>query len=312
MWLVGSGVAPRRLAEVPAGLSARITAMSLAPDGRYALLISEIGGFHGWLLAAPNLTPEPLPLPPRTVGPGPWRYIAVSWQNGRTPNLLLASGSIKAPRAVVGSFGVGSGGAVSAGWIALGVLNGQPLSLAPLADQIAILETDPAAADFAPQSAIRLQRLDGSQPRVAWHAVGGTQPAALLWAPDGGTVAVVGDHGLAIQKSSGRAVRVVPDGIPPVSFSRQGDSVAYLSGSQGAWQIHVLRLHGEYDHSFTVPDPRVVPRWLGWTPDERALVYVSGTTLWEIDPNSGAATRLAGGVSGQIAGIAPAGTAFTP
>jgi len=311
LWLAGSKASPRVLADVPAGIASRITAMSLAPDGRHVLLISEAGGFHGWLLAAPNATPEPLPLPPRAMGPGPWRYIAISWRNGRTPNVLLAAGVIDDPRAVVARFDAGSGGVVSAGWTALGVLAGQPLSLAPPADQIALLETEPAAADFAAQSAVRLQRLDGSQPRVAWHAVGGTPPAALLWAPDGGTVAVVGAHGLAIQKSSGRTVRVVSDGIPPVSFSRQGDSVAYLSGSQGSWRIHVLRLHGEYEHVFAVPDAHA-PRWLGWTPDERALVYLSGTTLWEIAPDSGAATRLAGGVSGQIAGIGPAGAPFTP
>lgn len=311
LWLAGPAASPRHLALVPAGIAPRVTAMSLAPDGRHVLMISEVGGFHGWLLAAPNATPEPLPMPPRAVGPGPWRYIAISWRNGRTPCVLLAAGAVAGPRAVVARFVAGSGGAVSADWTALGVLAGQPLSLAPLADQIAILETDPAAADFAAQSAIRLQRLDGSQPRVAWHAVGGTPPAALLWAPDGGTVAVVGEHGLAIQKSSGRPVRVVSDGIPPISFSRQGDSVAYLSGRPGAWRIHVLRLHGEYDHDFAAPDAHP-PRWLGWTPDERALVYLSGTTLWVVAPDTGAATRLAGGVSGQIAGIGPAGTAFTP
>ncbi|HVA91114.1 MAG TPA: hypothetical protein VNL71_14870 [Chloroflexota bacterium] len=311
IWLAGAGISPLRLSSFPASITSRIDGFSLAPDGRHILLITEAGGFHGWLLTAPNAAPAPLPLPPRTVGPGPWRYIAISWRGGRTPNVLLAAGSIDAPRAVVGSFGAGPAGTVSAGWTSLGVLDGQLLSLSPQADHIALLETEPAAADFAAQSAVRLQRLDGSQPRVAWHAVGGTQPAALLWAPDGGTLAVVGAHGLAIQKSSGRTVRLAADGISPVSFSQQGESVAYISGSPGAWRIHVLRLHGEYDHSFPTPDGRV-PRWLGWTPDARALVALSGTTLWEIAPDTGAAARLTGGVRGQVAGVAPAGTAFTP
>jgi hypothetical protein len=308
IWLAGLSAPPRRSAVLPAGIAARIDGLSLAPDGRRAVLVSTHGGFHGWLWPAPDSMARPLPLPPASVGPGPWRYIALSWRDGQVPNVLLAAGSTSAPRAVVGSFAIGATSPISATWTSLGVLDGQLLSLAPQANQIALLETQPAAADFAAQSAVRLQRLDGTQSTVAWHAVGARPPAALLWSPDGGTLAVI-DHGVAIQKSSGRAVRLVPDGTLPVSFSQDSTDVAYLSGTAGAWQIHVLRLHGEYDLPFVAPDQQT-PRWLGWTPDGRALIYVSGTTAWQIAPDTGVATRLAGDINGQVAGVAPLGAPF--
>lgn len=310
IWLAGPGAAPRRLAALPADMATQVAGLSLAPDGQHAVLIGTGPGFHGWLLTAPGASPRALPLPPATAGSGPWRYIATSWRNGHVPNILLAAGPTSAPRGAVGRFTMGSTSPISATWNSLGALDGQLLSLAPQANQVAILETQPGTGDFAAQSAVRLQQLDGSQPTVAWHAVGGQQPAALLWAPDGGTLAVV-THGLAIQKSSGRTVRLAPDGGLPASFSQDGAHVAFLSGAPGAWRIHVLQLHGEHDHPFAAPDG-LAPRWLGWTPDGRALIYLSGTTLWQLAPVSGAAIRVAGGIDGPVAGVAPAGAPFTP
>ncbi|MGH2343754.1 MAG: TolB family protein, partial [Chloroflexota bacterium] len=305
----GVGVAPRRLTALPAGIAASAADFHLAPSGGEALLISEVGGFHGWILAAPDGQPLPLPGPPTSVGKGPWRFVSIAWKNGRIPSLLLAAGDSRAPHAVVGRFTLDPKGRVSAAWTPLGVLDGQPLSLSPKATAIALLEARPASGDFEAQYVVRLQRLDGSRPRVSWRGVGAQPPTAILWAPDGGTLVVV-NQGLAIQKSSGRAVRHVKDGALPISFSPNGDSLAYLSGVPGAWQIHVLRLHGEYDHPFASPD-QASPRWLGWTPDGRALVYLTGTALWQIEPDSGVAIRVADSISGVVAGIARAGTPFT-
>ncbi len=306
---VGAGAAPRRLATLPAGIPAADTTFSLAPSGGEALVISGVGGFHGWILKTPAGQALPVPIPPSSLGAAPWRSIAVAWSAGRTPYILLASGPAQSPRAVVGRFTVSAKNQVMADWTSLGVLHGQPVALSPKATAIALLEMQPAAADFAAQYLIRLQQLDGSQPKVAWRVVGEQPPKALLWASDGGTVVVV-EHGLAIQKSSGRVVRRVSDGALPVSFSPNGDSVAYLSGSPGAWQIHVLRLHGEFDHPFAAPD-RNTPTWLGWTPDGRALLYVSGAVLWQIGPDSGTAIRVATGIQGVPTGVAPADTPFT-
>jgi hypothetical protein len=305
----GAGIAPRRLAVLPAGIAAATTDFHLGPAGNEALLVSDVGGFHGWILVTPEGPPLPLPAPPTALGEGPWRFISVTWKNGRTPSALLAAGDRRAPRAVVGRFTIGPSHQVRATWTALGVLDGQPLSLSPKATALALLETRPASGDFESQYVLRLERLDGSRPKVTWRAVGAQPPTALLWAPDGGTLVVV-NQGLAIQKSGGRAVRHVKDGMLPVSFSPNGDSVAYLSGTPGARQIHVLRLHGEYDHSFPSPDG-ANPRWLGWTPDGRALIYLTGTALWQIGPDNGVAIRLADSIQGLVAGVAPAGTPFT-
>jgi hypothetical protein len=235
--------------------------------------------------------------------------VAIAWNAGRTPFVLLAAGRAQSPRAVVGRFTVNAKVQVKAGWTSLGILKGQPLALSPKATAIALLEIQPTVGDFATQYVIRLQQLTGSRPKVAWRAVGDQPPKSLLWSPDGGTLVVV-EHGLAIQKSSGRVVRRVSDGALPVSFSPNGDSVAYLSGNPGARQIHVLRLHGEFDHPFAAPDHNT-PEWLGWTPDGRALVYLSGTTLWQIGPDSGVATLVASGVNGTVVGIVSADPTFT-
>jgi WD40 repeat protein len=306
---VGADAAPRRSAVLPADVPSADTTFSLASSGGEALLISGVGDFHGWILNTPTGPALPLPIPPFSLGAGPWREIAVAWSAGRTPFVLLASGPAQSPRAVVGRFTVNAKGHIKAGWASLGILPGQPLALSPKATAIALLETRPAVGDFAAQYLVRLQQLDGSEIKVAWRVVGNQPPKALLWAPDGGTVVVV-EHGLAIQKSSGRVVRRVSDGALPVSFSPNGDSVAYLSGKPGAWQIHVLRLHGEFDHPFAVPDQKS-PRWLGWTPDGRAVLYVSGATLWQIGPDNGTAVRVAAGLPGIPVGVAPAGTPFT-
>jgi hypothetical protein len=306
---VGLGAAPRRLAVFPAGISSADPVFSLAPSGGEAFLTAAGGGFRGWILKTPEGPALPVPTPPSALGAGPWREVAITWNAGRTPFVLLASGSMQSPRAVVGRFTVNAKAQVKAGWTSLGVLKGQPLALSPKATAIALLETQPTSGDFATQYVIRLQQLDGSRPKVGWRAVGDQPPKSLLWSPDGGTLVVV-EHGLAIQKSSGRVVRRVSDGALPVSFSPNGDSVAYLSGNLGARQIHVLRLHGEFDHPFAAPDQNT-PEWLGWTPDGRALIYLSGTTLWQIGPDSGVATRVASGIQGLIAGIASDSTSFT-
>src|SRR6185312_10712169 len=124
----------------------------------------------------------PVPTPPSSLGSGPWREIAVAWNMGRTPYVLLASGGARSPRAVVGHFTVSAKGRVKAGWTSLGVLKGQPLALSPKATAIALLETQPTAGDFATQFVVRLQQLDGSQPKIAWRAVGDQPPKEVLWA----------------------------------------------------------------------------------------------------------------------------------
>ncbi len=222
--------------------------------------------------------------------------------------MLLSAGAGSSVRGLVGRYN--PAGPLTASWTPLTLNAEQPISLAPSADELALLDVRAATDDFVAQAAVRLQRLDGTHPSVAFQYLGTKPPSALLWAQDGGTLAVV-TQGLTIQKSSGRVVRAVPDGALPVSFSARGDSVAFLSGTAGAWQIHVLRLHSEYDHPLPAPDG-ATPRWLGWTPDGKALVYVSGSTLWQIAADSGLAKRLATGINGPLLSVVPAGAPFSP
>jgi hypothetical protein len=159
---------------------------------------------------------------------------------------------------------------------------------------------------------VRLSRVNGDHPTVAFRYLGTTPPQAVLWSPDGGTLAIqVPGLGLEIRKSSGRAVRAVVDGALPAAFSPRGASLAFTSGSGKAWQIHVLNLHGEVDNTI-LPPSSGVPAILGWTPDARALIYGTGNSLWQVDPASGASTRLPMSVSGSLVGIVPVGSPFAP
>jgi hypothetical protein len=203
-----------------------------------------------------------------------------------------------------------AGSAVRVTWLVLPA-NSNALSLAAAGDQVALAEAQPGAGSFAPQVAVRLHHIDSDHDAdtIALRYLGATLPAAVHWSPDGGTVVIqVPGQGLAIQKSSGNPVLSVPGGAPAVAFSTWGASLAYVSGSTGHWQLHLLNLHGNVEAHFDAPSAQA-PRWLAWTPDASAVLYAVDKTVWEIHVANGRATRLPFALDGVPLRTVPAASA---
>jgi hypothetical protein len=197
---------------------------------------------------------------------------------------------------------------VHAAWVPLDSDGARIASLSPTADQVALTEIRSGSGAFAPQAAIRLQHLEDKGGTVALRYFGAQTPDAVLWSPDGGTLAIsVPGQGLAIQKSSGRPVRQVPDGALPAAFSERGADLAYVSGTGDHWQIHVLNLHGEADHQFPAPGG-ARPQWLRWTPDAQVLLCLTNGALWQIEPVAGTPTRLHAAIVGEPLAVVSAAT----
>ncbi|MDB5059568.1 MAG: hypothetical protein JWO59_3040 [Chloroflexi bacterium] len=294
---------------LPSGMTSQQT-LRLSPDGLKMLIIEpNAGGDQLLLHTAPGSAPANLSLPPKSLNPGPWHIVAATWIDTHNVAVLL-EGRGPSRGGVLAHYSIQGSTVVSPTWLPLGSGIGQLAALSPDAQHVARLETKPASGAFAGQTIVRLSQISGDHPTVAFRYLGEMPPEALLWSPDGGTLAIqVPGLGLEIRKSSGRPVREVVDGAVPAAFSPRGASLAFISGSGLFWQVHVLNLHGEID-STLVPPSNGVPTLLGWTPDARALIYGTGNSLWQIDPASGASTRLPASVSGSLVGIVPAGAPF--
>jgi hypothetical protein len=285
-----------------------VQSVSLAPDGRRTLLVADRDGVErAWLLATPSAPPLPLPLPPGGQGSIPWRYFGAAWTGPHSVVALLVADGQGGQQGLLARYTVaGTPPAAHATWLHPEIGGGRLASLSPAADQVALAEIRSGSGAFAPQVAVRLQHLDDINSTVALRYLGAQMPDAVLWSPDGGTLAVsVPGQGLAIQKSSGRAVRQVPDGALPADFSERGADLAYVSGSGTHWQIHVLNLHGEADHQFPAPGG-ARPQWLRWTPDAQALLCLTNGTLWQIEPVAGTPTRLRAAIAGEPLAIVSA------
>jgi hypothetical protein len=282
----------------------------LEPGGRGIIMVaSAAGGDRLYLVRRPGQSAEVLPLPPAVYGTGPWREVAVSWAGDRDVVALLANAG-SGEGGVLARYSVDQTPAQVEGWRRLPRRQAQLAALSPDALQVARTDMLPGTRGFSDQVLVRLYQVAGKRSSVALQYLGAKLPQAILWSPDGGTLAIqVPGQGLAIQKSSGRPVRSVPDGQLPAAFSPRGAALAYVSGSAGAWQIHVLNLHGEIENVLASPAAGT-PTVLGWTPDARGLIYGTGHEVWQVDPANGAATKLAGAASGSLVGVIPASSPF--
>jgi hypothetical protein len=260
-------------------------------------------------MADPGAAPVPLPTPPSRLAGGPWRYVDVTWSGRNGINLLLAG---QKGRDLVERFQPAHARSVaSTTWLPLPTWS-HAVSLAPDGGQVALVEAQSGSGSFAPQVAVWLHHIDSDHDTdtIALRYLGTTSPAAIRWSPDGGTLVIqVPGQGLAIQKSSGRPVLSVSDGAPAVAFSNWGAILAYVSGSTGDWQVHVLNLHGNLEEHLNAPSAQP-PRWLAWTPDARAILYAVDTTVWEINAATGDATRLPLVLTGTPLSTVPASATF--
>lgn len=292
------GVAARR--PLPVSSVGAVRSVSVAADSqRFLLIAGRPGAERPWLLIPPA-APLALPLPPAGNHPTTWQVAGISWIGAHSLAVLLVGGGSGRSGTVLARYAVaGTPVTVRATWQGLQTSGAQVASLAPAADQVALIQTRAGSAVFAPQVAVRLQHFGDQRHSVALRYLSAAPPDAVLWSPDGGTLAFsVPGQGLAIQKSSGRPVREVPDGSIPAAFSERGADLAYVSGSGTTRQIHVLNLHGEADHQFPAPAGGR-PRWLQWTPDAQALLCLVGNTLWQIEPGAGTATEIQGVLPGD-------------
>jgi hypothetical protein len=304
----GSDGQTHTVATLPVAQIGTVQTLSVAPDGRRMLLIADqAGAEHAWLLVSPSGTPQSLPAPGIGRDHRSWRYLAAAWTGSHSVDALLTALEPGGTRAQLARYTLADNPPVArVAWQPLQTGGAQVVSVSPTADQIALVGAQAGSGVFAPQVVVRLQHLQDARRTVALRYLGAQTPAAVLWSPDGGTVAIsVPGQGLAIQKSSGRSVRQVADGALPAAFSDRGADLAYISGNANHWQIHVLNLHGEADHQFAAPGS-VRPQWLRWTPDARALLCMANGTLWQIEPGAGTPTKLPGTLAGDPLAIVPA------
>jgi hypothetical protein len=306
LWSISPGGRQRQVTHVPAMIAARLGSAAVAPDGRHIVLIDGGAVQHAWLLADPGATPRPLLDPLSSATAANRRYMGVVWTGPRQVSLLLAQHD----RFWLARYTLaGSGMARQVAWIAVPPQWGQALSLSPDGRQIAMVRARVGDTAFARQVAVRLQSVDGRHASTAYQYLGAGTPGAVLWSPDQGTVVIAAMQGLAIQKSSGRPVRLAVNGTLPATFSVVNAQLAYIAGHPGQWEIHILALHHEFDR-VVVTGIQTAPSSLYWTPDARALLYVDGGALWQADPGTGMTQLVAGAVPGTPVQLIAATGAF--
>ena len=297
----------RRVSRLAPAFAARVRTAALSPDGRHLALITVDGaGERAWLLRDLAADPEPIP-GPATPGAATGRYRALSWEGSAALGLLLETGPDGHGAVWAGRWSLPRREAV---WRQLAA-GARALSLSPADGQVALVATRPGGSAFAAQSVVLLQRPGEVRGTIAYRCLGACAAGTVAWSPDGGTVAIqTPGQGLEIRKSSGRAVLQVGDGRLPVAFSDARTALlAYLAGSRGAWTLHVLALHGELDRALPVP-AATPPRWLGWSPDARALLYLTDEArpaLWQIAADTGSARRLPWEAPGEPLAAVPPG-----
>lgn len=294
-----------RVAGLPQAVARGVRATIASPDGRRLLVVSAgSGGDRLWLLGLPAGELSEVALPP--AGPGGRRYVTARWTADGVLTVILAVGTQ-------------ANGALTVARIASrGVLQGASpwalpkdppggaaaiVSLSSDAAQVAVVERLPGSVGFQPQVMVTLRHLLSARASVAYRYLGAGLPSAVLWSPDDGTVAIAAPGtGLAIQKASGRPVRLVGDGVLPGAFSPRIARLCYLTGGANGWRFHVLDLHSESDAAVG-PSLPTRPDWAGWTPDGRAILYTLGGRLWELRPVEGT-ERLVGPAPGTPIGVA--------
>lgn len=303
LWSTGPGVQP----SVMPGLRVpgEWRGFEAASDGSGLLVTSRVSGRDSvYVVHTLGRAAQPLPAPPSSYGPGPWRAVDTAWV-GSTDAVVLWSKVASGGADVVARYSVDGTVPNAEQWIRASAAGGQSVSLSPDGLQVARVEVLPAAKGFAGQVQVRLRQLSGTHSSVALRYFGSSVPSAVLWSSDGGTLAIeVPGQGLILQKSSGRSVHQTSSGELPAAFSPEGAAIAYAGGGAGTPLIHVLNLHGEVENELALPAPGALAA-LGWTPDARALVCAIGGALYQLDPATGASQKLSGAISGILVGTVP-------
>ena len=289
----------RRVATLPLPVAADLTTTSVAPDGGHVLVVSGAhGGDRLWMLSLRGGELREVALPP--ASPGGWHYLTSRWTSGGAVAAILATGRQDSAALAVGRIAVGGVLQALSPWVLpIDRRTGpsQVVSLSSDAGQVALAERLGGGGGFQSQILVKLQHLATPRASIADRYLGDALPSAVLWSPDDGTVAIAAaGAGLAIQKASGRPVRLVQDGHLPGAFSAGVARFCYLSTVTHRWQFHVLDLHSEMDTAVG-STLRGRPEWVSWTPDGRGILYTLGGRLWALDPVVGA-TRLLGAVRG--------------
>jgi len=304
VWTGGPSVQPARLPN--AGVPGLWRSFQTAEDGSSLLVVSQVSGRDGlYLVRSFGRRAAQLQPPPRTYGPGPWRVAGTTWIGTTDVAALWSAGGAQETN-VVARYSVDEAVPHVEQWLRAPPAAGRAVALSPDGSQIARVQALPAVNGFAGQVQVRLRQVSGARSSVALRYLGSAVPSAVLWSSDGGTLAIeVPGQGLSIQKSSGRPVHQTSSGELPAAFSPKGAALAFAGGSKGSLRLHVLNLHGEVENVLASPGSGSLQA-LGWTPDARALVCVLGTTLYQVDPATGAAQKLPGTMPGILMGAVPA------
>ena len=291
---------------LPAAFNHLVRRVIPAPDGSHLLVITGSSSRQeAWLWDAPADAPRPIQIPHSGTGVQ-MQYLATVWVDSRTVQMLVAQNS--AVTSVRLSIASPQNSIIKA--LHVQISADQLLSLSPNGRQVALAEMRPGTGTFATQQIVRLQHLFTTRSSVAYQYLGTTPPAAVLWSSDDGTVAIVQqDHGLALQKSSGRGVLVAAQGRLPAVFSAGNANFAFISGTGPGWRIQVVSLHNEVARVVSPPLSQL-PQTMYWTPDDRVLVYITTTGIWQLDPTTGIVTRRGDRQPGLAQGITSASAQF--
>jgi hypothetical protein len=290
--------------------SATATGLNLWPGDRGIVVASSAPDSSSlYLIRGPGQPAETLPFPPPSYGPGPWRVAAATWSDASHVVVLLANAHASGG-GIVAKYAVDRSPAQAVAWLHL-PRHDALAALSPDGLQVARVDSLPRTQGFAPQILIRLLQIAGTGDSVVLQYLGAQPPQAIAWSPDGHALAIqVPNQGLAIQTASGQRIRFVPDAAGLSAFSPRGATqLAYITWSSRAWQVNVLRLQRNTSTVFT-PPTAAAPTGLAWTPDARALIYVAGNSVWQVDPSTGTSTKLAGAVHGKLIGVFPASAPF--
>lgn len=299
LW-VRAGGASHSITALPPEAVAGKGRLVLAPNGARALVLGQT---RAWLVA-PGGTPQPLSLPSTPSGARAWHCLDATWTGPHSFAILLVRSAADGAQGMIARYNADG---MRTALQALRLQTGQPISLSPDGSQVAVLDALGGHDAFATQYAVELRDAGAHHRSVAYQYVGGQPVDAVAWSPDRGTVVVdVPNGGVAIQKSSGRPVLHAARGAFPVAFSDPTHArLAYIVADHGRLQIHVLALHGERDTSLD-PPVQQAPSALAWTPDARAILYATGTAIWQVAIDSGQATRLVAGTAIEQIGAARA------
>jgi len=161
-----------------------------------------------------------------------------------------------------------------------------------------VLSPDGKWVAYTWDSSVRLIGVDGSRPRVLAPRNGGQYPFELTWSPDGTIIAAsVIDYGndrtshiMLISAANGSVRRLKSTGWRTPSlggFSPDGKFLLYTLGrSSDAGDLDILAIAVDGSDETTLVDGSSNDRQPVWTPDGKAIVFVSDRSgsdgLWSV------------------------------